>query len=116
MTGGYIICPQILSDKLVKDIYMKIASESNVSGVLTGYKDLCDFMLNALNIGKPIFMSGKVDIEYDLNSYWHVEYSFITPVSALYNSPCITLILDQRIIVVSTSDYSIGKIAFNVVS
>lgn len=116
MTGGYIICPHTLSDKLVRDIFTKIKMHADTSGVFDGYKDFCDFMFNALNIGKPIFMSGEVDIEYDMDSYWNVKYSIITSVETFDKYPSITLILDSKIIVVFTTNFSTGRIAFNVVS
>lgn len=116
MTGGYIICPQTLSDKIVSEIVAKFRLHNETTGVLNGYKDLCDLMFNAMNIGKPIFMSGEVDIEYDMDSYYNVKYSIVTSVSTFEKYPSITLLLDSRIVLVSASDPSTGRLAFKAVT
>lgn len=112
MNGGYIICPQAMSDKLIKDL----KSTATKTGALNGYKDLCAFMLNAAKIGKPILMSGKLDIEYDLNAYYHVNYSVITSVTAIDDNVNIVIPLDNKYFLLSIADFSSGRLSYNAIN
>lgn len=112
MNGGYIVCPQSLSDKLIRDL----KNTASKTGALNGYKDFCDFMLNAAKIGKPIFMSGKLDIQYDLNSYWHVNYSIITQVTAVDNFANIMILLESKVFLLSIADFSSGRLGYNAIN
>lgn len=71
MNGGYIIMPERLSNELMRKVFYETDS---ANGEFSGLTEVCEFLHNAVKIGKPIVMSGYVRDQQEPNSYTDYPY------------------------------------------